>query len=160
MVVVALLQLEFTSIRYRAFGLQIAFNPFGYPVAAVRALRQAGLHGNLAVPLDWGEYVLWFLAPQMKVSFDGRFATVFPEQVVDDNFNFFLGAPGWQRLLEQYPTDAALVPTGWPCPIRNLPNWQLVYHDRLAEVYLKADGTGAIPLLQAPPPDSPIGIFP
>jgi len=55
--------------------------------------RRVGASLNLAVPLDWGEYVLWFLAPQVKVSLDGRFATVFPEQVVADNFDFFTGLP-------------------------------------------------------------------
>ncbi len=157
----AVLQLGLTAIRYRTWGLQIAFNPFEYPVAAVRALRQAGVQGNLAVPLDWGEYVLWFLAPQIKVSFDGRFATVFPERVVEDNFNFFLGTPGWQRLLDEYPTQAALVPAGWPCPIGTLPNWRRVYRDRLADVYLKVGERGdAVEALPQPVLQSPIGIFP
>ena len=52
--------------------VQIVFDPAEYPTEAVHALRQAETAANLAVPLDWGEYVLWFLAPRVKVSLDGK----------------------------------------------------------------------------------------
>jgi hypothetical protein len=142
----AVLQLALTGARLWRDRLQVVFEPQDYPVAAVRALHTAGASLNLAVPLDWGEYVLWFLAPQVKVSLDGRFATVFPEQVVADNFDFFTGAPGWRRLLEQYPTDAVLLPAGWSCPIRKEPGWQRVYADAVAEIYIRADRVGALAL--------------
>jgi hypothetical protein len=163
-VALAATQLWLTVLHYRRYGAQIFFDPREYPVDAVRALRQSGASGNIAVPLDWGEYVLWFLAPQVKVSLDGRFATVFPERVVQDNFNFFLGAPGWHRLLDDYPTQAALVPAGSPCPVRSLPDWRLVYRDRQAELYVKAGSAQAMGLESAPlQPGSeqvPVGIFP
>jgi len=157
-------QLWLTGQHYHRYGTQIFFDPLEYPVAAVRAMRQAGARGNIAVPLDWGEYVLWFLAPHVRVSLDGRFATVFPERVVEDNFNFFLGAPGWRRLLEDYPTQAALLPTDSPCPVRSLPDWRLVYRDRQAELYVKVDSARAMgldgALLQPSLPGSPIVLFP
>jgi hypothetical protein len=163
-VLLAALQFALTGIRGWSSGFHITFNAFEYPVAAVQALRDAGARGNIAVPLDWGEYVLWFLAPQVKVSLDGRFATVFPEGVVEDNFNFFSGAPGWRRLLDQYPTQAVLVPAGWPCPIRTLADWQLAYRDRSAEVYFRSNGGEGLRLKAMPiePPALrlPLGIFP
>lgn len=163
-IALAVTQLWLTAMHYRHYGAQIFFNPMEYPVVAVRAMQQSGARGNIAVPLDWGEYVLWFLAPQVKVSLDGRFATVFPERVVEDNFNFFLGARGWRRLLEDYPTQAALLPAGSPCPVRSLPGWRLVYRDRQAELYVKADSAQAIGLeaapLQSGSEQIPVGIFP
>jgi len=163
-IALAVTQVWLAAVRYRIYGAQIFFDPMEYPVAAVRALQQSGVQGNIAVPLDWGEYVLWFLAPRIKVSLDGRFATVFPERVVEDNFNFFIGAPGWRRLLQEYPTQAALVPAGWPCPVRSLPDWRLVYRDRLAELYVKADSAPAMRLdaatLQPASRQSPVGMFP
>jgi hypothetical protein len=163
-IALAVAQLWLTAMHYRRFGTRIFFDPTEYPVEAVSAMRHSGAHGNVAVPLDWGEYVLWFLAPQVKVSLDGRFATVFPERVVQDNFNFFLGAPGWRRLLDDYPTQAALVPVGSPCPVRALPDWRLVYHGRQAELYVKADGAQAMGLeavpLQPGPEQVFSGIFP
>jgi len=135
----ALLQVTFTATRYARDGLQLVFDADEYPTAAVRALQWAGVHANLAVPLEWGEYALWFLAPQIKVSLDGRFATVFSAQVVDDNFDFFAGAAGWRRLLDAYPTEAALVPADSPCPIATLPGWRLVFDSAVARVYARPD---------------------
>jgi hypothetical protein len=163
-VFLAVLQFALTGVRCWSSGFQITFSAFEYPVAAVKALRDAGARGNIAVPLDWGEYVLWFLAPQVKVSLDGRFATVFPERVVEDNFNFFRGAPGWRRLLDQYPTQAALVPAGSPCPVRTLADWQLTYRDRWVEVYVRSDAIKSLGLetmpAETPPMQLPMGIFP
>ncbi len=154
----ALLQLSLTATRLWRDGLQVVFDPRDYPVTAIGALEQTGTL-NLAVPLDWGEYVLWFLAPQLKVSLDGRFATVFPEQVVEDNFEFFSGAPGWRRLLEQYPTNAVLLPVDWSSPIHREPAWQRVYGDTVAEIYVRSDVAERLHLRSTPAPMRS-GVFP
>jgi hypothetical protein len=158
-VALALLQLSLTGAGLWHDRLQVVFDSRDYPVAAVRALRDTGTSLNLAVPLDWGEYVLWFLAPQVKVSLDGRFATVFPEQVVEDNFDFFTGAPTWRRLLEHYPTDAVLLPAGWSSPIRNEPGWERVYGDAVAEIYVRSERAEALHVL-APASPLELGVFP
>jgi hypothetical protein len=155
----ALLQIALTGLRLQRDGLRIVFDPAEYPTAAVQVLRQARVHGNMAVPLDWGEYVLWFLAPQIRVSLDGRFATVFSERIVEENFDFFSGAPGWRRLVDQYPTEAALVPVGSPCPIGQLSGWQRAYGDRVAEIYVRADRANAFELPAVPAAVSS-GVFP
>lgn len=155
----ALVQIALTAARWQRDGLQLVFDPGEYPTAAVRAIGRAGVHVNLAVPLDWGEYVLWFLAPQVQVSLDGRFATLFSEQLVADNFNFFSGAPGWRRLVDEYPTDAALVPAGAPCPIAREPGWQRVYADAVAVLYVRTDRDELIHINAAPVQPAP-GIFP
>ena len=157
--ILAALQVTFTGLRLYHDGLQIVFDPTEYPTAAVKALEEARAQGNLAVPLDWGEYVLWFLTPQVKVSLDGRFATVFPEQVVEDNFTFFRGATGWRRLIDDYPTEAVLLPANSACPIQREPGWLRVYSDPVAEIYVRADRapifrTGDLARIRAP------GVFP
>ena len=143
----ALLQLAAVGWRWQRAGLEIVFDAAEYPTAAVRVLQGAGARANLAVPLDWGAYVLWHLSPCIKVSLDGRFATVFPERVVEDNFAFFNGAAGWRRLLDQYPTEAALVPANSPCPIGTLPGWALVVDSRVARLYVRAgtEASAALP---------------
>ncbi len=176
MLALATVQLGFTASRWRRDGLQIVYAPADYPVEAVRALQQVpsvtvpsvtvpsvtvGAPFNLAVPLDWGEYVLWFLAPHAQVSLDGRFATLFPEAVVTDNFNFFSGMAGWRRLVDAYPTDAALVPVGSPCLIGTLPDWHIVFRSSVALVYARA-GSPVWPELQRLAPNrlAPAGSFP
>jgi hypothetical protein len=156
-VALALLQLSLTGMRLWRDGLRVVYDPREYPVAAVRALREAGASLNLAVPLDWGEYVLWFLAPQVKVSLDGRFATVFPEAVVEDNFAFYTSAPAWRRLLDQYPTEAVLLPADWASPIRREPGWQRVYGDPAAEIFVRAERTLRV---GAPSATNKAGVFP
>ena len=116
------------------------------------------------MPLDWGAYVLWHLSPGIKVSLDGRFATVFPERVVEDNFAFFNGAAGWRRLLDQYPTEAALVPANSPCPIGTLPGWALVVDSRVARLYVRAgtEASAALPqrVVRVRSDRAPIDVFP
>ena len=158
-VTLAVLQLSLSGARLWRDRFQVVFDPPDYPVAAVRVLQDATTQLNLAVPLDWGEYALWFLAPHIKVSLDGRFATVFPEQVVADNFDFFTGAPTWRRLLEHYPTDAVLLPTGWSCPIRTEPGWERVFGDAVAEIYVRSARAQALHL-RVPPSSLGRGIFP
>jgi len=140
LVSVIVVQTTLVVTRLRRDGLHIVYAPEDYPVTAVRAMQQIGSRANLAVPLEWGEYVLWFLAPHVKVSLDGRFATVFPEQIVDDNFDFFAAAPGWRRLIDGYATDAALVPRDSACPIGTLSEWQLLYEDTTARLYARVGG--------------------
>jgi len=121
-------------LRHRG---QIVFATAEYPVAAVRFLKTAGITANLAVPLDWGAYTLWHLAPEVKVSLDGRFATVYPPSVIADNFAFFSGREDWNRLLEAYSTDLVLAPAATPPPVQGLPAWEKVYSDRVACVFAR-----------------------
>ncbi len=123
--------------RFVRDRLQIVFAEQDYPVRLVAALREAGSEGNLAVPLDWGGYALWHLAPRMRLSLDGRFATVYPEQVVQDNFAFYRGGPGWTRLLDAYPTEAVLLAASARHPLQDLPDWIQVASDRTGALWVR-----------------------
>jgi hypothetical protein len=158
LVAIALAQVGLLGARLTADRGQIVFDPQDYPVGAVRALAGSVDALNLAVPLDWGEYVIWHLGPRVKVSLDGRFATLFPPHVVRDNFDFFAGAGDWQRLLTAYPTDAVLVPRASPCPIRSQPGWHRAYADPVAEIYLR-EGHGLSARAVPAPPHAPM-VFP
>jgi hypothetical protein len=163
LVAFALTQTVLTANRLWVDGMNIVYDPADYPTSAIRALQRIGTSVRLAVPLEWGEYALWFLAPRMQVSLDGRFATLFSAQVVDENFDFFAGGDGWQRLIDNYPTDAALIPADSSCPIATLEGWQLIYNSPVAQVYARV-GSAAWPELQrmADPADiAPgSGVFP
>ena len=85
--------------------MQIVYAPEDYPAAAVQRLRVAGAEGNLALPLEWGGYALWHLAPRIKVSLDGRFATVYPHHIVEENFDY-----ARRLVLAGVPTELVVVP--------------------------------------------------
>ncbi len=146
----AALQMAIATARLVRHRGQITLAAGEYPVAAVRFLKTAGVCANLAVPLDWGAYALWHLAPEVKVSLDGRFATVYPESAVEDNFAFFSGRDDWSRLLDAYPTDLVLAPAAAPPPVQRLPDWERVYGDRVACVFARRDRPLAKKLAQVP----------
>jgi hypothetical protein len=116
-----------------------------YPVEAVDFLKVNDARGNLVTPFDWGQYVLWKLHPAVKVSFDGRYETVYPEEVATDNFNFIRGEGEWRRLLTRYPTDMVLVGRLHPvAPLMAVePGWALVHQDPISLLYVRADRSRA-----------------
>ncbi len=73
----------------------------------------------------------------MKVSLDGRFATVYPPQVIDDNFAFYSGAATGETtaLLDAYDTTLALVPRGLATALPYRVGWHLLYRDDVADLY-------------------------
>jgi len=130
---------------------QLVFAAADYPVGALRFARETQLRGNLALPLDWGGYALWHGAPALKVSLDGRFATVYPPTVVEDGFAFFRadGGDGASHLVEAYPTTLVLVPRGIPTPIDGRAEWKLLYSDDVAALYGR-EGTATTSASSAP----------
>jgi hypothetical protein len=86
----------------------------------------------------------------VKVSFDGRYETAYPEAVVADNFNFARGEGDWRRLLTQYPTEMVLVARAHPVAplMAGEPGWALAYEDPVSRIYLRAD---KIPRTVPPP---------
>lgn len=84
--------------------------PTFYPVRAVDYLERIDARGNIAVPFRWGSYVSWRLYPQMRVSMDGRYETVFPESTFEMNRDFFYrNGPEWDRLVREHRVDYVLL---------------------------------------------------
>ncbi|MFQ5672038.1 MAG: hypothetical protein ACE5G9_03010 [Nitrospinales bacterium] len=120
----------FTFNQHRANDFKILVDPRVYPVYAVRFMQNNRLNGNILVPFDWGEYVIWHL-PGSRVSIDGRFRTVYPEKVIRANRAFSEGSAGRRVLLDEYPTDIVLIGKSLQNP--RLPDaaggWMRIYED-------------------------------
>ena len=105
-------------------------------------LRDSGVHGNMAVFFDWGQYVIWRLGPKIQVSYDGRRETVYSESLRQLNNNWISGVGAWDALLDEHPTDLALVDKR--LPVYNLmrlkAGWTLVYEDALCGLFARARG--------------------
>jgi hypothetical protein len=146
----AMVQLVSVGTRMAASHGRLFYEADEYPVGAVRFMREQGIQGNLAVPLDWGGYVLWHNAPSVKVSIDGRFATIYPPAVVKTNFDFFYGGgAAASRLLDAYPTTLVLAPAGSVTPVRQRTGWHLLYRDAVAELFTQGP-VGAAKVESAP----------
>jgi hypothetical protein len=123
----------------RARG-RIPVNPEHYPVRAVAFMREQRINGNLLTLFEWGEYSIFHLAPACRVSFDGRFETVYPSAVIRDNFAFDLGSEdGFSpRILTVYPTTLALVEKamlGYSY-LRRHPGWRAVFEDDRSALFV------------------------
>ncbi len=133
--IMSILQAGLLVARTTRDGATIVYMADEYPVGAVRYLDSNQRSGSLALPLDWGAYALWHLSPAIKVSMDGRFATVYAPPVVEQNFNFFNGVN--DDLLTRHHPDYVL--TIGNVTMRALPTqgYQPIYRDQVAVLYAR-----------------------
>jgi hypothetical protein len=148
LVLIAGMQIGGFSRTLARDGATIRFDRFEYPVDAVQFLHENGLRGNIAMPFEWGAYANWKLGEEFQVFIDGRYEAVFPPRVIDDYFRFTEGAPGWERLLDAYPTEIIVVQR-W----RNIhprlfarDDLRYVYSDPAALVFVRFSPTNAAAL--------------
>jgi hypothetical protein len=108
-----------------------------FPCAALEFLRGHPLEGTLLVFFDWGQQAMWEL-PRNRVSFDGRFDTVYPRTVIDAHWRFYRGESANAPAPDLLSADIALLPTS--CGgVQTLLNarWTPVYVDPLAIVLVR-----------------------
>jgi hypothetical protein len=128
------------ALSYANFDC-VRLNPkaIAYPARAVSLLEDSGVSGNLAVHFDWGEYALWHLGPQIKISVDGRRETVYSDKTYALNLNYMRGTDDWDALLKDYDTHMSLVSKEFP--VFNLmklkPGWTLVYEDPISGLFVR-----------------------
>jgi len=136
---VAIYQISWVGSMHWQHRFRLVVSPEEYPTQAVDFLQRNGARGNLAVPFDWGEYLIWRLYPEVRVSIDGRYTTAYPMQVIRENWEWMGGGKEWSRLLERYPTEIALTKRDHPVTalIRNDPEWVYVYSDPIAFVFVR-----------------------
>lgn len=130
------------GIRPWDVAVETRSNVPGMPVAAVTAMRQAGLQGNLVTDYAWGQFVIWWLWPEMKVAYDGRYRTVYP-QAIEQAYVDLTQAGDHGRtttpLLDAFPTTHVLAPlrTGMERTLRKRTDWQAVYEDEQCVLFAR-----------------------
>jgi hypothetical protein len=132
------MSLTFVVMAIACFGLgapylrQVIVDRESFPVEAVRTIAASGVRTNMATEFAWGEYVLWHLGPDVKVSTDGRRETVYSDAAYEETLQFMYGYDRWDAVLEHPGVDLALVPTEtWPTfnLMRMKAGWTLIYRD-------------------------------
>lgn len=125
---------------------KISVDPAIYPTYAAQFMLANNLEGNLVVPFNWGEYMIWKL-PNSRVSIDGRFRTVYPEEVITLNQAFALGQPEGMALLTD-PRAQLVLTKKYEAPhtiMENHPGWQKIYQDPTAKLFIRLDANGTPP---------------
>jgi len=91
----------------------------------------------------------------MRVSIDSRFEVAYPPEVEAEQYAFFRGEPGWERLLDAEPytaTDLILAPRFLASRIHErvagLPGWKRVYRDEWFELFARE--SSPLPLIDRP----------
>jgi len=129
-------QVAFAGYKYVKAEWNIIVDPTEYPVYAARFLKQNGIKGNVLLPFEWGEYAIWKLHPDCKVSIDGRFRTVYPEEVLKDHFEAARDEAKLKDLLDKYPADIILG--------RQNPLYQRLISTQDTLVYVYSDPTSIV----------------
>ena len=143
------------EILVGALALVIAFAtglfsprlPDGYPQprGAVEFMQAERLHGNVLDDFGWGEYLIFHLAPESKVFVDSRYDMVYPQAVLADYLDFFLVGPRAAAVLGAYPHDFVLLrvaSSGYGFMMAQ-PGWRIVYQDKLAALFARANSPAA-----------------
>ena len=132
-------QVAFGGYKYVKAEWNIIVDPTEYPVYAVHFIRENGIKGDIIIPFEWGEYAIWKLYPDCKVSIDGRFRTVYPEEVLKDHFEAAVNESKFLELLERYPADIILGRQNllYERLISTQKRWIYVYSDPTSIVFLK-----------------------
>jgi hypothetical protein len=111
-------------------------NAMPYPIGAVAFLGQMPPPVNVWCPLPWGGFLSWSLYPEVRVSMDGRFETVFPAPVRAAHNRFWSG-PREVSAAGEYDTTHILVPAGDAATLAALDAsaWKRIYQDSAAVIY-------------------------
>ena len=128
------------AVRIASTGAHIGVDPVEFPVDAVRFIERAGLAGRLVLPFEWGEYAIWHLWPTCRVSVDGRFRTVYPEDVLERHYAAHADPSRWPSLAEDLDGDLLLAPRDTAVERAMDVGWVVVFADRTALVAVRRDG--------------------
>ena len=136
-------QSAFAGYKYVKAECNIIVDPTVYPVSAVCFLKQNGIKGDILIPFEWGEYAIWKLYPDCKVSIDGRFRTVYPEEILTDHFEAAGNESRLRDLLEKYPADIILGRQNrlYQRLIATEKRWVYVYSDPTSIVFVRDGGS-------------------
>lgn len=124
--------------KYAADDFKIRVDPLIYPTYAAQFMEANQLEGNLVVPFNWGEYMIW-KSPGSRVSIDGRFRTVYPENIINMNRDFAYGKPEGVALLRDFPTILVMTKKH-EAPhtlLEKTPGWIKIYHDPIAKLFIR-----------------------
>lgn len=128
-----------------------------YPVRAIALIKSSVPRANLAIHFDWGQYAIWYLGPDVKVSIDGRRESVYTDEVYKENQRFMYGIDEWDKLIDQRLTDLVLVHRDFA--VYNLmllkPGWIKVYEDPLCALFVPEDSPLRATIEAADIPDIP-----
>jgi hypothetical protein len=110
-----------------------------YPIGAVDYIKAHDLKGNILPVFGWGEFIIWTLYPSCRVGMDGRYETVYADDLCKEYWDFHFGEDTWRTFLYKYPHDMILVKTKSRTHnlLQNEPGWKEVCADVGCALFLR-----------------------
>jgi hypothetical protein len=110
-----------------------------FPAGAYKWIKVNRFQGNILPHFEWGEFLIWYFSPLCRVAMDGRYETVYPDQVSKEYFLFLSGKENGRDFLRKYPHDMVLIKPniGADFLMRTEPTWEKVYSDPDCVAYLR-----------------------
>ena len=124
-----------------AGSFQYKFSEKSYPVSAVEFLTKENISGNTFTHDDFGDYLIYAAWPQRKVFIDGR-TDMYGAERMKEYLTLAHAMPGWKEIVDKYAFSSILFDTHSPLAnaLTEDRNWQLIYSDPLASIFLRNDG--------------------
>lgn len=120
-------------------GIHLVVTADAYPTKAMDWIKANHIEGNILPHFDWGEYLMWSFYPRCRVAMDGRYETIYRENVYKEYFDFLYGREKWDVFLKKYSHDVVLLKTGTKTHelMMRQKDWHLVYRDRTSVMFMK-----------------------
>lgn len=137
--------LGLASIQRRASCIEMRSYP---EPAAVELLKSH--EGRLLTYFNWGQYAIWHLSPNLKVSIDGRRETVYSEALMDAHLDFYRNDPGALEMVASLAPDFIWLPVHLPVlPTLRSAGWAPLF-----------EGPVSVVLARNVAPDTPVQAAP
>lgn len=129
--------LIFSLRNFQNINMPKSDPPF-FPEKGVAILDESEANGNLATEFNWGEYAIWYLSPDIKVSMDGRRETVYSEEKYQIYNSFVYGINNWDSLLDDFDTNIVLIASYGPAYnlLKLKEGWELIYEDATSALFV------------------------
>jgi len=129
--------IAFSFLKQSPLSINVPSKPGSglyYPVGAVAYIQEHKLSGKLLTEeFHWGEYLLWNLYPWCKVALDGRYETVYPDEIAKKYFADF------SQFLADYPPDMVLIGirSNLYRMLKSDQRWREIYADAGCTLFIK-----------------------
>jgi len=116
-------------LHSHAIAAQTGFPAKEFPVAAASAIERLPADARVLAPDKFGGYLIYRFDGARKVFFDGR-SDLYGAEFLKQCGRLMQARPGWQKIVETYRFDDALLPNDYPLiPALEQTGWKPVYHD-------------------------------
>jgi hypothetical protein len=132
-------------------ALKYEFNDKIFPVAAVEFLKKEPVTGNMFNNDEFGDYIIFAAWPNYLVFMDGR-SDMYGEKLGSAYLNVANVQPGWKEIVSKFDISWIIFDThsALTAALRDQPDWQPIYSDQVATIFVKKDAAHE-PLLERYP---------